>query len=45
MESPKKIETLFSHKDSVQDDAPTQNTEPVVYTSLFSGDGTSGQIP
>ncbi|SNT41851.1 hypothetical protein [Rhodococcoides kyotonense] len=45
MESPKKIETLFSHTDSTPDDAPAHKTDPVVYTSLFSGDGTSRQIP
>lgn len=44
MESPKKIEALFSHMDSVSDDAPAENKEPAVYRSLFSGEGTSGQI-
>ncbi|WP_169914628.1 hypothetical protein [Rhodococcoides yunnanense] len=44
MESPKKIEALFSHMDSASDDSPAENKEPAVYTALFSGEGTSGQI-
>lgn len=44
MESSKKTEALFSHIDNASDNAPAENTKPAVYTTLFSGENTSGQV-
>lgn len=44
MEQPKKNEALFSHIDHASVDAPAENKKPAVYTALFSGEITSGQI-
>ena len=44
MEPSQKNQNLFSHVDAVGDEAPAENMKPAVYTALFSGEGTSGQI-
>ncbi|WP_201265333.1 hypothetical protein [Rhodococcus sp. P1Y] len=44
MEPSKQTEALFSHIDNAAVDAPSENTKPAVYTTLFSGENTSGQV-
>lgn len=44
MEPSKKNQALFSHVDADAVDSPVENKEPAVYTALFSGETTSGQV-
>lgn len=44
MEPSKKNEALFSHVEDASADSPAENKKPAVYTTLFSGENTSGQI-